>query len=226
MNAGLNNERSRQISVGFSRTLTTDLRISVETYYQVLDRLIIKPDRTTATASNSGTGRSTGIDMLLSKRLIDDWYGQVSYSFQRSVRNDNLGQGSYYSDFNRPHILNTLLAYEFNDAWSLAGKWRFATGRPADTYIIHENVHHDIMFSRFSKEITGRNITRMPNFHTLNVRVDYRQRFKRLSLILFLDFINIYSHKNVDSLRFQERTGENIEQGLEGFPTFGIKFEF
>ena len=66
----------------------------------------------------------------------------------------------------------------------------------------------------------------MPNFHTLNVRLDYRQRFKRLSLILFLDFINIYGHKNIDSLRFQERTGENIEQGLEGFPTFGIKFEF
>ncbi len=226
INASLNNERSRQVSFGFIRTLTNDLRISVETYYQFLDRLIVKPDRTTATSSNSGTGRSAGIDMLLSKRLIDDWYGQVSYSFQQSRRNDNLGQDSYYSDFNRPHILNTLLAYEFNDSWSVAGKWRFATGRPTDTYIIHENVHHDTTLSRFSKEITGRNITRMPNFHTLNVRVDYRQRFKRLSLILFLDFINIYGHKNVDSLRFQERTGENIEQGLEGFPTFGIKFEF
>jgi hypothetical protein len=79
---------------------------------------------------------------------------------------------------------------------------------------------------RFSKEIIDPNVDRLPNFHTLNLRLDYRRRLGRLSLIAFLDVINVYGHKNVDSIQFQERTGENIEQGLEGFPQFGLKLEY
>jgi hypothetical protein len=48
----------------------------------------------------------------------------------------------------------------------------------------------------------------------------------RLSLITFVDVINVYGHKNVDAIQFQERTGESIREGLEGFPQFGVKLEF
>jgi len=226
LNARLQNERSRQVTVGVSRTLRSDLRLSVEAYYQALDELVVRPDRTTGIASNTGDGYTAGVDVLLSKRLIDRWYGQVTYSYQRSRRNDNLGDGRYDSDFSRPNIFNTLVAYEFNDSWSLAGKWRFATGRPTDAFVIHEDVFNNPDLLRFSKEITATNVERLPNFHTLNLRLDYRRRLGRLSLITFLDVINVYGHKNVDSLEFQERTGETIEGGLEAFPTFGIKFEF
>jgi hypothetical protein len=66
---------------------------------------------------------------------------------------------------------------------------------------------------------------RLPDFHTLNVRVDYRRRFGPVSLIVFVDFFNVYNHKNVNFVQWNERTGENRLSGLEAFPTFGIKFE-
>ena len=45
-----------------------------------------------------------------------------------------------------------------------------------------------------------------------------------MSLIAFVDFFNVYNHKNVNFLRWLERKGEDELQGLEAFPTFGIKF--
>lgn len=225
-NAALRNERSRQALVGLTHTFGDDIRVSAETYYQTLDRLVVRPDRTTGLATNSGDGYSTGLDLILAKRLVDRWYGQVTYSFQRSRRDDGLGEGAYDADFNRPLIFNTLVAYEFSDRWSLAGKWRYASGRPTDDFVVREDVFNDPSRRRFSKELIGNNILRYPDFHTLNVRLDYRRRLGRVSLITFLDIFNVYGHQNVDSLQWQERTGENIEQGLSAFPTFGVKFEY
>ena len=226
LNAGLRNERSRQVTLGVSRSLRRDIRLSVEGYYQALDRLVVRPDRTTGLASNTGNGYTTGIDLLVARHLVGRWYGQSTYSLQRSRRDDNLSEGPYDSDFNRPHTLNTLLAYEFDDRWSLATKWRFATGRPTDAFLVHRDVSDDPAWLRFSKEIVATNVDRLPNFHTLNLRLDYRRRLGRLSLITFVDVINVYGHKNVDAIRFQERTGENIRDGLERFPQFGLKLEF
>ena len=226
LNALLQNERSRQITAGIQRTLRTDLQLSAEGYYQALDKLVVRADRTTGVSANTGEGYTSGVDLLLSKRLIDQWYGQVTYSYQRSVRDDKLGEGRYASDFNRPHILNTLVAYEFNDSWSLAGKWRIASGRPTDAFVIHSNVFNNPALLRYSKEITARNVDRLPAFHTLNLRLDYRKRIGRLSVITFLDIINLYGHENIDARQFQDRTGINVEEGLGAFPTFGAKFEF
>jgi outer membrane cobalamin receptor len=105
------------VTLGVARTLRADIRVSAEGYYQALDQLVVRPDRTTGLASNTGSGYTTGVDLLVAKRLVDQWYGQITYSAQRSRRDDNLGEGSYNSDFHRPHIFNTLLSYEFNDRW-------------------------------------------------------------------------------------------------------------
>ena len=225
-NTRLKNERSTQISFGISRLLTNNVRASVEAYYQSLDRLVIRRSRTTGQANNSGTGHTAGLDFLLGRRLLGKWYGQITYSFQRSKRDDNFGAGVYNSDYHRPHVFNTLFSYDFTDRLSLAGKWRFASGRPTDAFIVHANVLNDDSQLRFSKEITGINIGRLPNFHTLNLRMDYLFRINGLNVITFLDIINVYARENVDSLVFQERTGQNILRGLGAFPQFGVKLEF
>ena len=198
----------------------------MEAYYQSLDRLVIRRSRTTGRATNSGTGHTSGIDVLLGRRLIGKWYGQITYSFQRSKRDDDFGAGVYDSDYHRPHIFNALFSYDFTDRWSFAGKWRFASGRPTDAFIVHANVLNNDSQLRYSKEITGINAERLPNFHTLNLRMDYLFRINDLNVITFLDIINVYAHENIDSMVFQERTGHNIFRGLGAFPQFGIKLEF
>jgi hypothetical protein len=224
-NVGLENEKSSQVVLGVGHYLRNGMRLSAEGYYQRLENLILIPDRTTGAANNSAEGFSTGIDIGLVRPLRDNWYAQVTYGYQVAEIDQNLGQGPFASDFNRPHTFNVFFAYELNDSWSFAAKWRYASGRPTDDYIVHDDVFNNPDFLRFSKEITDRNVQRLPAFHTLNVRVDYRRRFGPVSLIAFVDFFNVYNHKNVNFVRWLERKGENKLSGLEAFPTFGIKFE-
>lgn len=225
-NLDLDNERSVQAVVGFSRYLRNDLRFSAEAYYHWMNDLIVEIDRVDGTVRNSGEGRSRGIDLGLVKRLGDRWYLQTAYSYQVAKRDDGLGGGTYDADFNRPHVFNVFLSWEVNDSWAVGGKWRYMKGRPTDDFIVWEDVFEDPDFLRFSKEITAKNVLRFPDFHTLNVRVDYRRRVGPIGLIAFVDFFNLYDHRNVDSLDWLERQGVNQEEGLEAFPTFGLKFEF
>jgi len=202
------------------------MRLSAEVYYQNLGNLVVSGDRTDGVATNSGDGNAAGIDLRLARRLKDKWFGALNYSYSRSKRDDNLGEGEYDSDFNRPHVFGIAAGWEPNDRWALAAKWKFASGRPTDAFIVNADVFNDPNFLRFSRETTIPNAERLKDFHTLNVRVDYRRRFGRVSIIAFLDFINLYGRDNVDSLEWDERRGVNIEQGLDTFPTYGLKLEF
>ena len=83
--------------------------------------------------------------------------------------------------------MTMLGGYEFNKEWTLSAKWKYATGRPSDVFIVHPNVFGDPDFPRFSRETTVENGDRLPAFHTFNVRVDYRKQFKHFALVNFID---------------------------------------
>jgi outer membrane receptor for ferrienterochelin and colicin len=225
-NATLGQERSNQVSVGVARRFGEDWRLTVEGYYQDLEDLIVIPDRTTGAADNSGTGRTYGADVLLEKRLSRTWTGSVNYSRSSSRRDDGLGEGLIPADNERPNVLNLSLAWQPTARWAFAAKWKYASGRPSDAFVIHEDVLGPDGPERFSRESIATNAERLPDFHTLNVRVDYRRRFGRLSLIAFLDVVNVYGRDNVNSLEFDELNGRNITGGLSTFPQLGLKFEF
>lgn len=222
-NRNLKNEQAVHYIVGLSHYLTDNLKINIETYYKSLDALIVDTDRTTMTATNNGYGWVRGLDFGLIRRFTNKFYGQISYSYSQSKRND--GNGYYNSNFNKPHYFNILGGYEFNNEWSVSAKWRYSSGRPKDAYIIHEDVHNDPDYLRYSKEITAKNADRLPAAHSLNIRVDYRKQLGRFAIISFIDILNVYSHLNVTDERFLEKSGENDPQGFEMLPTFGIRLE-
>ena len=210
----------------FSRYLRNDLRFLSEVYYKRFDQLIVRPDRTDLVYTNDGDGWAAGIDVAVIKNFVDKFYGQVNYSYSQSKRDDNNDEGSYNSDFHQPHIFSILAGYEFNKEWSMSAKWRYATGRPTDSSSINEDIFSDPTMLRYSKEIVDNNGRRLPDFHTLNVRVDYRKQFGRLALVSFLDIVNVYNHLNANQELFLFLTGEHSDKGFGILPTFGLKLEF
>ncbi|NKB66757.1 MAG: TonB-dependent receptor plug domain-containing protein [Candidatus Latescibacteria bacterium] len=225
-NGRLRNEQAQHYIAGLTRYLRQDLKLSVEAYYKRFDDLVVRQDRTTQRRLNAGDGDAAGVDISLVRRFVDDYFGQVNYSFSRSQRNDQAGAGSYNSDFNQPHIFSLLGGYQFNKEWSVSAKWRYATGRPADRFVIHGDIFADLNRVRFSKEITLDNGTRLPAFHTFNIRLDYRRQLGRLALVSFLDIVNLYDHLNVNEERFQEIDGGQDQRGFGILPTGGVKIEF
>lgn len=226
LNEGLHNERAYHLIAGLTRYVRDDLKLTAETYYKQFDDLIVHPDRTRPLRTNAGDGWASGVDLSLVKRFVDKFYGQINYSYALSERDDRDGQGAYNSDFNQPHIFNVLAGYEFNKTWALSAKWRYATGRPKDSFIVHENVLDDMSNLRYAQEITGNNADRLPAFHTFNIRVDSRRQLGKVALVGFLDIVNLYGHLNVNEDRFLELSGKEDRRGFEMLPTAGLRVEF
>ncbi|MBN8545949.1 MAG: TonB-dependent receptor [Ignavibacteria bacterium] len=225
-NKSLKNERSIHFIGGVTAYLSDEYKLTVEPYYKEFSDLIVRPDRTTPARINGGKGWAAGVDISIVKRLTDNWYGQINYSWSQSERNDDLGEGWYNSDFSQPNLFNILLGYEFNEAWAVSLKWKYATGRPKDSYIVHSDVMNDPGYLRYSKEITGNNSERFDDFHTLNLRVDHRLQLGKIALVMFLDISNAYSRLNVNEERFINRDGSIVKKGFQILPTFGLKVEF
>lgn len=230
VNAGLQHERSLQLAAGVSRDLGEDLRLLAEGYYQDLQDLIVIGDRTTGVGSNSGVGQAYGLDLMLSKRLSRGWSAAATYSYSNATRDDRTGEGEYPSEWNRRHALGLLATWDISGRWSVSAKWRYASGLPGDEFVIHNDVLAGSALPyalRYSKEITTRNATRLPDFHSLTLRVDYHQRVGPVNLIAFLDVANVYAHSNTNAYEWDERRGLDIPNGSDSIlPLFGLKAEY
>ena len=225
-NNTLRNERADQFSVGVEQNFGPHISVLVEAYRQDLKNLVIESDASTGLASNDGSGHATGVDVVLTKRITDSWSGTATYSYSRSRRDDNNGTPSYTSDFNRPHALTLGGVWEPSDRWRFGAKWKYASGRPTDSFIVSADVFNDPALPRFSKELTANNVSRLRDYHSLNLRVDYRRRIGGVTLVTFLDVINAYGRNNVSSLEWDERRGVNVIGNFGVFPQIGLKAEF
>ena len=225
-NSALSSERSTQVAIGVQRQLGADWRLSAEAYHQALQDLVVTADRTDGVARNRGEGRNSGLDLSLARRYGDSWWGSASYSWLQAKRDDRDGAAEYDADQHRPHVFTIFGSWEPSERWTLAAKWKYASGRPRDPYLVNANVLSAAGPPRFSKEYVGNNTERFPAFHTLNLRVDYRRRFGPVSLVGFVDVINVYGRAIVDEQEWDERRGVDTADGLEVFPTVGLKFEY
>lgn len=222
----LRDERSIHSILGVSHLLGEDLQLTVEAYSKSLDRLITPTGTGKSTLANRGTGWNRGIDAILLRRFTDRYHAQVSYSYSYGKRDDHDGLGAYTAPFNEPHAFTSLIGYELNKRWFVSGKWKYASGRPKDRYIVHEDVVGDPERMRYSAEITQRNADRLPDFHALTVRADYRRQIGRLGVVTFLELDNVYNRMNTWDSRFSELTGSEKGLGLGVMGNLGLKLEF
>jgi len=225
-NSSLEKERSYHYILGVNHYIDEDLKFDAELYYKKMDRLIVEPSSVSNYAVNSGKGYAYGLDASLLKRFVGNYYGQINYSYAQCKAKDNLLDTYHYSDFNQPHMFNILFGYQLNDSWSFAVKWKYAVGRPRDSYVIHENVLNIPGELRYSKEITSHNTLRYHDFHSLDLRVDYRKQFsKYLAVAAFVDVLNLYNRANETYEEFEPVTGKNTFHSLPMLPTIGVKLE-
>ena len=224
-NAQLNPERAVHVIGGVTHGLGDDIRLTLETYYKRFDDLLVQPDRTSPVRTNQGDGWAGGFDVGVVKRLTRKVYGQLSYAYGISRRNDHDGIGSYDADFSQPHVLSLVGGYEASERWSFSSKWRYATGRPTDRFVVHEDVHAGTGPYRFSQEITGPNADRLPDYHSLNLRVDHRTQLGAYALVGYLDILNVYGRLNPNYHLFLPRTGRVKRKGIEMVPSLGLRIE-
>ncbi len=176
--------------------------------------------------ADDGEGRSYGLEVMLRRRLERGVYGWVSYTLSRSERYVGAGQVVPFT-FDQTHVLNLALSWNINDHWRLGGRFQLATGNPTRTvtgafYDADVDRHRPL----YLPQADGVPLERLPTFHQLDVRVDYRFRAGPFNMSAYLDVINVYYAQNTENwlyqYDFQRRTNF---PGVPILPTLGITGE-
>ncbi len=224
-NFDISNERITHFSVGIEHDVGRNWRLLVEPYYQQLDDLVVAEGRTSARVNNNGEGTNYGVDVVLSRFFDNGWFANATYSYNNARYDDNDGNGKYDADFNRPNFFSIGGSWEINERWKVGARWKWANGRPTDDFVINEDVLGPGQPLRYSKELTVNNALRLEDYHSLNIRVDYRRPIGPVDLVAFIDVINVYGGPGANSQEFNPREGVNVVEENEAFPIIGIIFE-
>ena len=164
--------------------------------------------------------------VVLTRQFENGWSADIKYSYNQARIRDNKQAPYTLAEYNRPHAASIGSVWEINPRWTLSARWKWASGKPSDDYLIHANVLGDSESLRYSRETLKNNTGRYSGYSSLNFRADYRYRIGRTDLIAFIDIINLLAAENPSNPEFNERSGKNeVEEG-EAFPLLGLRFEW
>jgi 5-hydroxyisourate hydrolase-like protein (transthyretin family) len=222
----LKTEKITHSSVGFKYFPNNNWSVLTEAYYQHLDDLVVDLDRANGTFANIGDGSSCGVDIVVNGTIFEGLYASATYSYNDAVVDRKDGRGDVAAEFSRKHVATLGLTWEINDHWKVAGRYKYLSGRPDDTFIIHSDVLGPGQALRYSKEIIERNVGRKSGSSLLNVRVDYRRAFGPIDLTAFLDVINVTAASSSDDSEFDYRRGVQVEDESEAEPLIGLRLDY
>lgn len=169
-----------------------------------------------------GKAYSRGIELLIQKKLAQDFYGLVSATWFRSRYQDYLYEWRNRIFDNR-YIFSIIGGYKPNQKWEFSARWVFAGGVPYTPFDIEKSkqAHTGIIDKNSINE------QRYPDYHSLNIRVDRRFFFQQTNLILYLSIWNAYNRKNIDRYFWDPLNNrQNTFYQFRLVPILGMEFEF
>jgi len=224
--------------VGISRMLGESTRLSVEVYYKDYSNFPIDPaqpheflfDQVVTTGLflnhanliDNGTASSKGIEVMIQKKLAQDFYGLVAGSISKS-RYQNMFGDTYDRIYDNQFNFTLEGGYIPNNNWEFKARWIYAGGvpyTPFDYEASKENNKGIIDTDRMNSE-------RLPDYHSLNIRVDKRFYFSGSSLIVYLSVWNAYGLENVAQYVWNEVENEpDVQYQWSTLPVLGLEYKF
>lgn len=134
-----------------------------------------------------GRGRSYGAELLFQQKLTNNFYGILSYTFYYSAFTGFDRDTFISSAWDSRHLISFTGGYKLPNNWELSARYRFAGQTPFvptdldATLEVYPEIVPD--YNRLGAEKLGA-------FSQLDVRIDKRWNFPRLSLDVFLEFQN------------------------------------
>ena len=215
----LRSNRSVHYDVGVDQDLTPQVDLSVDAFYKQFDKLVVPG------GGNSGTGHAYGVECMLRYKSDERFFGWISYTLSRSVRQDLPGDPLRLFQYDQTHLLTMIASYKLGRNWQLGGRFRLASGPLATPS----------SYGAFDAT-SGTQLTvdgypafgqRLPLFHQLDVRVDKTWKFPAWSLTWYLDVQNAYSNRAKEDLSYNYNyTSSTYTQGLPILPSLGLRAEF
>lgn len=234
----LNTPTSYHYIAGINRTLGESTRLSIEVYYKsyknfpvdpaqpyeflfdqsMIEGLFLGHDKLV----DKGEAFSRGIEVMLQKKLASDFYGLVSASYSKSRFKDLLGNWHdriYDNEFN----FTLEGGYIPNNEWEFKLSWIYAGGAPYTPFDLEQSYQ----YNKGIWDIEKVNSKRLPDYHSLNIRVDKRFYFSSSNLIVYLSVWNAYGRENIAQYLWNEMKNkpDKLKQ-WSTLPVIGVEYEF
>jgi len=236
-NRSLKPMRADHYIAGLSFFPTPDIKVTVEGYVKKYSQYPVSREYPTFSLANEGdsysvagllfpltsegSGQSMGIEFYVQKKLTEQLYGQVSYSYSQT-RHRTFDGVLRPGSFDVPHVLSIIGGFKLNEHWECSGKFTYTSGRPYTPF----NLAASQAQNRPIYDLSQVNAERSPDYHRLDLRVDYRAQFGTWNLIVFLEVQNIFNKKNVFQYWWDSRKKELVTINQIAFlPMGGVRVE-
>lgn len=223
---------------GFSHEIWNATRLSVEAYFKDYYNFPINPEQPTmflfdqvqlyglfwsnSVLEDNGRANAKGIEVIIQKKLAEDFYGLVSGAFSNASYKDYFGKWHdriYDNRFN----FNLEGGYIPSNDWEFKVRWVYATGAPYTPFDYEASKEAGVGIW----DISRTNSERLPDYHSMNIRIDKRFYFSSSSLLVYLSVWNVYNRENVAFYYWNEVTNEQAAQTQwSTLPVIGVEYEF
>lgn len=223
---------------GYSQSLGNATRLSIEAYYKDYYNFPVNPEQPTmflfdqvqvfgifwsnSVLKDNGRANAKGIEVILQKKLAEDFYGLVSGSFSNTSYKDYSGTWHnriYDNRFN----FNLEGGYIPSNDWEFKIRWIYSGGAPYTPFDYEASKKAGVGIWDLSKT----NSKRLPDYHSMNIRIDKRFYFSSSSLLVYLSVWNVYNRQNVAFYYWNEVTNEiDSQTQWSTLPVIGVEYEF
>lgn len=165
---------------------------------------------------SEGIGYAKGIELFFQKTLSEKFYATANLSLFMA-KYTSLDGIERASNFDNGVLFIANGGYIAGKGWEISSKFRYVGGRPFTPINQFDG----------TQLITQYNSDRLPDYYSLDIRVDKKWSFKKWSLVTYVDIQNITGKKNITSYKWNKYTREiESNKSLGVFPTVGINAMF
>jgi hypothetical protein len=264
VNRYLRNTHARHYVAGFEHILDDGLKVTLEGYYKqysdipVTEQFIHFFDRMYRSNITVNTGKQNayGIDLMIQQKLVEDYYGTLSYSKMLSKMKDpRIGREGkeYTSDYEFPNILTLIfgkrfadlrknldempfyikypsMILPFSDDMEISVRYRYASGKvytPKEWKTDEQYYEGGVRWSKGNwVENDEINSARYPDYHRLDIALNSRYNFEKWSLSVYLSIQNLYNRKNIAGYQYNSDGTRDNIYQFSLLPVAGIEVNF
>jgi len=239
---------SWQVALGIAKTLPRGYELSSEVYYKEMTNVLSFREGASLFAFSDwqdrvtqGNGQAYGWELLLQKKegRLTGWIGYTLAWSWRQFDDINFGR-KYPFRFDRRHDISVVAMYELTPKIRFSGTWVFGTGNAvtlaADQFLwLRESSNPDFTFPSIIDNFDEKNNYRAPNYHRLDLGVDFIKEKKYGTRTWSIGAYNAYSRANpffiFSDTQFNNVTGESrntIRQAslFPIIPYINFRYEF
>jgi TonB dependent receptor len=236
-------QQAWQGAIGAAKTVFKDFELSAELYYKNMDNLVSYSEGTSFLGVNNtwedkvtqGKGRAYGLELMLQKKAgkTTGWLGYTLSRSERQFAAINFGK-PYPFKYDRTHDFEAVVIHKFSNRFQMSASWQYSTGATVTLPLLTYNglIGVDDFSGFSSNQITyygEKNSYRMPDFHRLDVSMEWHKKKKKWERTWVLGVYNVYNRQNPFFI-FQginETTGDQEFKQISILPILpSLSYEF